>query len=195
MKRIFAVLTAVLMVFASISFAVAQQADAPKKAVGKPGIIIVDEVVVTATVEAVNYEKRTVALKGPEGKIKTVKIDKDVKNFDQIKVGDKVTATFYESTAVYVRKSDAPPGEGEVASVRVAPKGKKPGVVAVDTIQITAKIEAIDYKKRSLTLKGPEGNAMTFKVDKGVKNFDQVKKGDEVVIRNTEALAIKVEKP
>ncbi len=43
--------------------------------------------------------------------------------------------------------------------------------------------------------KGPEGNTRTIKVDPGVKRFKEVKKGDEVVVRLTEALAISVQKP
>ena len=46
-----------------------------------------------------------------------------------------------------------------------------------------------------MTLEGPEANSMTLKAHKGIKNFKQVKKGDEVVVRHTEALAIAVQKP
>ncbi len=42
--------------------------------------------------------------------------------------------------------------------------------------------------------KGPEGNTRTIKVDPGVR-FKEVKKGDEVVVRLTEALAISVQNP
>ena len=65
----------------------------------------------------------------------------------------------------------------------------------VNTSEITAKVEAIDYKKRTVTLKGPEGNVRTFTVDKSVKKFSNVKVGDELVVRVTDALAIVVEKP
>jgi hypothetical protein len=46
-----------------------------------------------------------------------------------------------------------------------------------------------------VTLRGPQGNAVMLKVDEQVKKFDQVKKGDEVVVRHTEAVAIAVQKP
>ncbi|MGO9689996.1 MAG: hypothetical protein ACLP2X_15830 [Syntrophobacteraceae bacterium] len=48
--------------------------------------------------------------------------------------------------------------------------------------------------KRTVTLKGPEGKIRTYKVGKEVKKFKQVKKGDQVVLRVTEALALEVEK-
>jgi hypothetical protein len=44
-----------------------------------------------------------------------------------------------------------------------------------------------------VTLRGPQQKAVTLKVGKEAKRFDEVKKGDEVVVRHTEALAINVE--
>jgi len=43
-----------------------------------------------------------------------------------------------------------------------------------------------------VTLRGPQQKTATLKVSKDVKRFGEVKKGDEVVIRHTEALAIDV---
>jgi hypothetical protein len=50
-------------------------------------------------------------------------------------------------------------------------------------------------KKRTVTLKGPEGNLSTMKVGPAAKRFKEVKKGDQVVLRVTEALLIDVSKP
>jgi hypothetical protein len=41
-------------------------------------------------------------------------------------------------------------------------------------------------------LRGPQQKTATIKVDKSVKRFNEVKKGDEIVIRHTEAIAIDV---
>jgi hypothetical protein len=195
MKKAFSVLLVLVLAFVFAQAAMAEKKAAPKKDTSKPGVVVADAVVLTATVEAVDYEKRTVTLKGTDGQTKTITIDKSAKNFDQVKVGDKVTAEFFESVAVFVRKSSTPADAGEATAVQVAPKGEKPRVVAVNTVEITATVEAIDYKKRTITLKGPQGNVRTLPVDKRVKRFKEIKKGDEVVIRHTEAVAIKVEKP
>jgi hypothetical protein len=73
--------------------------------------------------------------------------------------------------------------------------GAKPEGVVVNTTELTATVEAIDYAKRTVTLKGPEGNTVTLKVDESAKDFKNVKKGDQVVARFTEAVAISVQKP
>ena len=169
--------------------AVAQETKEP----GKPGVVIVDAASITAEVEAIDYDKRTVALKGPRGNIVVFKVGPEVENFNQIKPGDRVTTKYYEATAIYVRKPDEPPLAEEASAVQLAAPGERPGAVAVDTVEITARVEDIDYKNRTVTLKGPQQKTATLKVDKDVKRFDEIKKGDEVVIRHTEAIAINVE--
>ena len=52
----------------------------------------------------------------------------------------------------------------------------------------------INYKKRTVTIQGPAGVKRVYKVDKSVKNFKNVKKGDQIVLRATEAIAVEVEK-
>ena len=115
-----------------------------------------------------------------------------MKNFDQVKTGDRVTAKYFESIAIRVRKPNEPPFGEKESAVQVAPKGAKPGAVAVETSEMTAVVEAIDYKSRTVTLRGPQQKTVNLKVDKSVKRFNEVKKGDEIVIRRTEAMAIDV---
>ncbi|HOW54838.1 MAG TPA: hypothetical protein PLR60_09315 [Syntrophorhabdaceae bacterium] len=193
MKKVLSLAMVLFMVVLLAGFAAAQdKKPAAKKAV-KPAGVEVDVVKAAAVVDAVDAAKRTVTVKMLDGSTKTAKMGPEVKNFDQIKVGDRVNMTFYQSVAVFVAKSSEKPSASEVQTVEVAPKGAKPGAVVVDTVEVVAKVESINYKKRTVTLKGPEGNVRTFTVDKAVKNFKNIKKGDDVYLRITEAMAIKVE--
>ena len=74
-------------------------------------------------------------------------------------------------------------------------KGEKPAGIAVEAVDVAATVQEIDKKKRTVTLKGPHGKLVTIKVDKSVKGFDNLKKGDSIHARYTEAVAISVEKP
>lgn len=143
-----------------------------------PGAMVADTVKITATVEAIDYAKRTVTLKGPEGNTVTLKVGEAARNFDQVKVGDQVVAQYFESVALDVKKPSGQPSAGETTMVQRAPRGAKPEGVVVHTTELTATVEAIDYTKRTVTLKGPEGNTVTLKVDKSAKDFKNVKKGD-----------------
>jgi hypothetical protein len=163
-----------------------------KKADDKPGVVVVDAASITATVEAIDYDKRTVDLKGPRGNVVRLKVSPEAKNFKQIKTGDKVTAKYYDATAIYVRKPNEPPFAEGASAVQVAAPGEKPGAIAVDTAEMTARVEDIDYNKRTVTLRGPQQKTATFKVSDKVKRLNEVKKGDEIVIRHTQAVAIDV---
>jgi hypothetical protein len=48
---------------------------------------------------------------------------------------------------------------------------------------IKAKVDAVDVDKRLVTATGPRGKTVTRKVGPEVKNLDQVKPGDQLVIR------------
>ena len=195
MKKFLMLCLVVVLVLGVASLAFAQAKAEPKAAPQPMGAAVIDVAKVTATVEKVDYATRMVTLKGPKGNMFTFKAGDAVKNLDQVKVGDKVVAQYLESVAVFVRKSGDPPSAGEMDAVGVAPKGAKPGMVMVKTDEVTAKVEAVDLKARTITLMGPEGKTKKFKVDKSVKALDKLKKGDDITLRVTQALAIDVMKP
>ena len=171
----------------------AQDSDTKGKASAQ-GAIEAGAVTATAKVTAVDASKRTVSLTNEAGATNTYKLGKAVRNFDQIKVGDEVKATLLESIAVVVRKSGTPAGTGERGLVAVAPKGAMPGVIMAKTRQITAKIVSVDTTARTVTIEGPMGGTQTIKAGPNVK-LDELQKGDDVTLRVTDALAIRVEKP
>lgn len=193
MNKFWTMLLAVTLVTGLTSIAAAQPKDSGAKG-AKPGGVIVDVVKLTGTVKAVDLEKKTVSVEGSGGRTVVVNA-KNARNLDQVKVGDKVNLQFIEEMALFVRKSDAPPSATEAQMVALAPKGQKPAGLMAETIELTGNVESIDAKKRTIALKGPAGNVRTFKVEKAVKNFGQIKKGDQVVLRFTEAVALSVVKP
>jgi hypothetical protein len=197
MKKMFVFVMAGIFLLAIGTGSFAQEKAKPqaKSESDKPGVVVADSVVVKATVEKIDYEKRVATLKGPTGDMIDIKVDKAAKNLDQVKIGDQVIAEYVETTAIFVRKSNEPAGATEAAMVEVAPKGKKPAGIVVNTTEVTATVEAIDYQNRTVTLKGPSGKMATLNVDPRVKKFKQVKVGDELVVRYTEAIAIKIQKP
>src|SRR5215475_16152226 len=193
MKKGRMILLAVLLAAGLTSMAVAQQKEGAAKE-AKPGGVVVDVVKLTGTVKAIDMEKKTVTIEGSGGRTVTVNA-KNARNLDQVRVGDKVNMTFAQELALYVRKADAPPSATEAQAVELAPKGQKPAGVVAQTVELTGNVESIDVQKRTIALKGPAGNVRTFKVDKAAKNFSQIKKGDQVVVRYTEAVALSVVKP
>ena len=159
------------------------------------GVELGDGVVLTAEVVGIDWADRTVVLRGPKGKVVAVEVSQAARNFDQIEVGDQVKIEYYESVALYLGKhGQKPKASAGMVAIR-AEKGDKPAGLAVEAVDISATVQAIDRPKRTVTLKGPEGKLVTTKVDKSVKAFGTLKVGDSIHARYTEAVAISVEKP
>ena len=157
----------------------------------RPAGMIVDKVTLTAKVKAIDYEKRTVDLDLPSGETKTLTVSEDAVNFPQVKVGDTVEVAYVESLAIAVLGPAEAPKTGERAAAVLAPVGAKPGGIAVTTQSVTARVTAIDYTTRMVTLTGPQGTR-TLKATAEVKRFNEVRVGDQVTLQYTEALALDV---
>jgi hypothetical protein len=91
-----------------------------------------------------------------------------------------------------VQPSTGEPRADETNSFQRAPLGDKPGMETTRVRELTARVENIDYDNRVVTLRGPSGQVRKVKVGPEVKNFAAVKKGDQVLVRHTEAVAIAV---
>lgn len=147
----------------------------------------------TAKVTAIDTAHRKVVV-SQNGKETTLKCGPEVINFDQIRVGDQLKVVATEELVAYVAEADAAANDVAATTVALAPKGAKPGGLIADTVQVTAKVTAIDLPHHKATLQFPDGVTRTVAVRPDV---DLTKRhvGEEVVIRITEMLAIRVETP
>ena len=154
---------------------------------------VVHTVQLSAEVVAIDKGTRTVTLKGPEGDTLDVVASGEVKNFDQIKVGDTVSARYSRSLALKLRKTkDASGGVTMTEGSSEAPPGERPGLTAGSQITAIAEVTAVDPKESTITLKGPRGKSMTLEVH-NPEQFKVVKPGDQVDVTYTEAVALSVE--
>jgi Cu/Ag efflux protein CusF len=190
MKKGGVLLTAVVFGLALALGAMAEGKAATKN--DKPSGIKERAVTTTAIVQAIDPAKRVVTLKGPQGNLLDLKAGEEVKNLPQVKVGDLVKVRYYESLAYQVTKPGQAGGNEATAASATAKPGEKPAGIAASQVTVTATIEAIDLKKKRVTLKGQEGRIMDVKVQ-NPKNLENIKVGDQVVMTYTEALAISVE--
>jgi Cu/Ag efflux protein CusF len=146
----------------------------------------------TATIEAIDKTSRLVTLKGEKGNVVVVKAGPEVKRFDELKVGDKVSATYYESVAVHVRKPGEP--EPKAATGGIAAREGGPGGTMAAQETITVTVESIDPKAPSVTVKGPEGRVLSMRV-RDPKKLEGIKAGDKVDVTYTQAFLLKVDPP
>jgi hypothetical protein len=147
----------------------------------------------TATVEAVDKQTRTVTVRRESGEVKTLEVPPEVRNFEQVEVGDRVRAEYVDAVAVSLGRPGEPLGSADTSVVTVAPAGAKPGATSVRTRVVAATITALDKEQRLVTLQGPLGNRRTIHLDAGV-DIGRINVGDNVQVRHTEATMLAVEK-
>jgi len=148
---------------------------------------------ISAQVTAIDKTTRTVTLKGPKGNVVDVVAGDEVKNFNQIKIGDFVVVRFLQSLALELQKTKTgATGISDTQSSAKAEPGQRPAVAAAREVTAIAKVTAVDPKAKKITLKGPRGNSVALDVQ-NPDQFKVVKVGDEVLVTYTEAVAISVE--
>ena len=62
-------------------------------------------------------------------------------------------------------------------------------------VSIVAKVEAINMATREVTVKGPQGNSVTFTVDKRVSRLNEIAVGDDIVADYYVSLAAELRAP
>ena len=146
-------------------------------------------------VTKIDAATRTITLKNQDGE-STIVAGPEVKNFAEIKVGDRFDVVYELAVAVELVKVKNPGATSEqvTTTTATAPQGDKPGMITTNTVTATANVEAIDTVKNTVSLKGPQGNIFKVKV----QNPDLMKDiavNDQVKVVYTEAIAAVVSAP
>jgi hypothetical protein len=146
---------------------------------------------VTAVVTAIDKGTRKITLKGPDGGSLDVVAGSEVKNFDQIRVGDSVVVQYVEALTLELKKTKGKPSATESGAAVRAKPGERPGGAVGREVVVVADVVAVDPVKSTISLKGPKGNVVVLKVE-NKDHFKVVKVGDQVEAVYTEAIAIEL---
>jgi Cu/Ag efflux protein CusF len=180
-----------LMLFAGYEItARAAQAPAPPgptpKTIGAGGTATV-----SATIQAIDETNRLVTLKFDDGTVNTVLAGPEVRRFNELKVGDKVTFRYHESAVLQLHKAGTPAPPSSVKEGMERSTGPKPGGTMAQQVTATVTVEAIDPALPSITVKTEDGDRVTYHVE-DKKNLEGVAVGDRIEITFTRALMISV---
>ena len=167
----------------------------PLSALAQPSVAIITEPVqALVTVTRVDAKARTVTVRGPAGNLHVLAVPKEAQNLDQVKPGDRFKMTYAEAAAIAVSKGGTPAASRE-KMVSLAPKGAKPGGYQVRTFNVAGVVEAIDYQRRQVSVRGPKGNIVSLPVSGEVKDLETVSVGDRITVTYSEALAMEMAPP
>jgi Cu/Ag efflux protein CusF len=150
-----------------------------------------ESVSATATIQAIDKANRLVTLRDEKGQEDTMQVGPAMKRFDELKVGDKVRVTYYESLVLQVRKPGDAAKPGTDATLTKS-TGAAPGATLSVQQSTTVEVLAIDQKLPSITVRTADGRTVTRKVEER-KNLEGVKVGDKIDITYTQAAVVNVE--
>jgi hypothetical protein len=162
-----------------------------------PGQVSVkDELQLQGTITALDKQKRIAVIKGGAGNEITVTLGDEVKNIDQLVVGDMVTLNYGRALALELRKApknkaDKRPAMREdiVAGGAAAP-GTKPAGAVQQNIHFLADVIKVNKKEQTITVRGVKHTA-EIKVNDPAQ-LKNIQVGDQVEGVYSEALAISV---
>ena len=191
----FAPTTIAVLAAGVVLAASAQQAPATSSSVTvTPGkAVATSTTTASAVIVSIDATYRIVTLKTASGKVVEVVAGPEVKNFDQLKVGQKVKAAYSEALSLELKKG----GGGvraatEKGAASSAAPGAKPAAAGARQVTVLADVVKVDTKTHLVTLKGPGGNYVDLHVE-DPEQLKNIKKGDQVEAVYTEAVAVTVE--
>ncbi|MBE9549098.1 MAG: hypothetical protein IMF09_06775 [Proteobacteria bacterium] len=168
-------------------------ADDTSAAGDKPSLSATQKILMTATIEAINHETREVSLRGEGGKLIEIVASEDVRNLNQVKVGDTLEVEYIQSMSIQVfAATNTEAGAAGIQAGARSEAGEMPGVAALDTLIISAVVEEINLEANTFKLKGPDGEVSEFTA-RDPENLKKAAVGDLVIITLTEAMAITVQ--
>lgn len=155
-------------------------------------ITYTDEMIIQAQVESIDKWARTFTVRMPDGKLMKFAAGFEVKNFEQLEVGDTIESRVYQSVLITIEKEGVP-SVGSDQNLEMSEPGEKPGVEASQTYEIRAKIVSIDLANGTVQLKTAAGTVETIKA-RNPENLKKVEIGDIVVAKVTRGMAIEAKK-
>jgi hypothetical protein len=176
---------AILAVATLVSSAWAQQ----------PGGAYTSNVIRTrATVTAIDPATRAVTIQGDHGPV-TVQVSPDVKNFNNLKVGDRVNISYYQGIAAKLVKGGKTVTDPAVSTFRTGtPAGMRPSGQIGASATVTAKIQDVNLPTNTVAFTDSNGTThiVQVKTPEMQSFIRELKRGDIVQVTFTDSLAVEV---
>ena len=167
-----------------------------------PNAMVVDALVTDnlfqlyeGTVTKIDKKTRTIFFKNSEGESKFV-AGPEIKNFDQIKTGDRLSVTYEIAVAIELikTKSDGIRSKVETSTEITSKPGEKPTRTISNTTTIIADIINVDRAKKLVSVKGPSGKVTVVTVKNPLLLAD-VNVGEQVRVIYFDAMAGSITSP
>lgn len=160
-----------------------------------PYTVSSDQETAEGSIIHVDKSNRMITIRGAQGDEYDVYAADEVRNFDQLQVGDRIALSYTSAIAVDIQ----PAGSTELAATleddgSTAEAGAKPGASASETATVVTEVTAVDTSANTISLKGPRGNEVTLDVAREDLRaaLRKVKVGDLLRVTYSEAVAVNI---
>ena len=147
-----------------------------------------------ATVTAINAATREVTIQGERGAL-TIQAGPGVKNFNNLKVGDRVTVNYYQGTMAQVVKGGKTINDPAVSTFA---QGNSPGMSPSGVIgrsaTVTVKIQDVNLPTNTVAFTRSDGTTHIVQVrTPEMQQFiRELKRGDTVQVTFTDSVAVEI---
>ena len=165
---------------------------APALALAQEPFSKANVVKISSTIQAIDTTSRTITLRDEKGNEDTFAVGDTVQRFNELKVGQRVNITYYESLVLQlVKPGDKSDGPSLDAAINRAKSALPGGTIAAQE-KATVTVKAVDMAVPSITVATADGRTVTRKIEQK-KYLEGVKAGDRIDITMTRAIVTSVE--
>lgn len=144
-------------------------------------------------ITALNTSTREVTVTGSDGSSVDIVAGEDIRNFNQLKVGDQVALDYRAAVALELEPAGSAPLGATATQARTVPnRGDVPGGARSNTISLVTEVAAVNPERGTIALRGQSGNTQIIAVERPDlrAKLPNVKRGDLLRISYTQAVAL-----
>ena len=151
-----------------------------------------ESVSLTGTIESVDTANRLFTVRGDTATV-TFRAGRQVRNFGELKPGDRITLDYFESIAVGMANPDDPgDAVGEMVTARAAP-GQRPAAGAVGTMTGVVEFLGYDAQSHVARVRMDDGTERKISVPREMRTFAAARKpGDRIAVVVDQEMAVAV---
>jgi len=157
--------------------------------------VVAEQIEARAIVESVDPPTRTVMVRREDGSLVSIKAGPEVRNFAQVKPGDRVAVRVRLGVLAEMASDNAADGPFTQSGIASrAPAGAKPGVVTSEAVRVRVTFNAYDGKTRTVSLTLPSGQEQKAVIrTQPMQDFAaRLKAGDKVDVTFARSIAVAV---
>lgn len=161
---------------------------------GNMTVVASDTKTLSATVQRIDPDTRTITLKKRSGEMLNMEVSPDVAQLDKIGEGDRIRVEYLEPVALAIEHSGQEGSPAKVPDrVLLRDERDRSSETEVETELYTATVKNVDRIGRAVMLRKSNGDTFRVLISSNVGDLQKIKLGDQVTTKATPLLAVEID--